>query len=44
MYCIGEGMEGQVVVAHCDNTAAVEVVNAGYREDWMLMHLCRTLF
>ena len=44
--CMAWGREwkGQVIVAHCDNTAAVEVVNAGYSKDKMLMHLLRTLF
>ena len=39
----GSVWKGQVVVAHCDNTAAVEVVNSGYSKDEVLMHLLRTL-
>ncbi len=40
----GREWKGQVVLAHCDNMAVVEVVNAGYSKDKMLMHLVRTLF
>ena len=32
------------MVAHCDNQAVVEVVNAGYCKDPELMQLLRTLF
>ena len=40
----GRAWSGQVVVAHCDNTAAVEVINSGYSKDSIMMHLLRTLF
>ena len=41
----GNVWKGQVVVAaHCDNTAAVEVIiNSGYGKDEIMMHLLRTL-
>ncbi len=32
------------VVVHCDNTAAVSVVNSGYSRDPQIMHLLRSLF
>ena len=32
------------VLAHCDNQAVVEVVNAGYSKDPHLMQLLRSLF
>ena len=40
----GRAWSGQVVVAHCDNTAAVEVINSGYSKDSIMMHLLRTLW
>ena len=35
----GRFWKGQVVIAHCDNSAAVEVTNAGYSKDAIMMHL-----
>ena len=40
----GRFWKGQVIFAHCDNSAAVEVTNAGYSKDAFMMHLLRTLF
>ncbi len=35
---------GGVVTMHCDNTAAVAVVNSGYSKVPEIMHLLRFLF
>ena len=40
----GKGWQGRSVVAFCDNAAVVEVVNAGYSKDPLLMQLLRCLF
>ena len=40
----GRSWKRHTVVAHCDNTAAVEVVNSGYSKDGIMMHLLRMLF
>ena len=40
----GGSWKRHTVVAHCDNTAAVEVVNSGYSKDGIMMHLLQTLF
>ena len=32
---------GQVIVAHCDNMAVVEVINSGYSKDAIMIHLLR---
>ena len=46
MACVlwGEAWRNQQIVAHCDNQAVVEVVNAGYCKDPALMQLLRCLF
>ena len=46
MACVlwGEAWWNQQIVAHCDNQAVVEVVNAGYCRDSALMQLLRCLF
>jgi len=38
----GKAWLGRMVVAHCDNTAAVEVINSGCSKDSIMMHLLRT--
>ena len=40
----GRSWKGEVVVAHCDNQAVVEVINAGSCKDPGLMQLLRCLF
>ncbi len=39
----GRSWQGKVVHVHCDNAAAVAVLNAGYSRDEHLMHLVRCL-
>ena len=40
----GRSWQGSLVVTHCDNVAVVEVINAGYSKDPLLMQLLRCLF
>ena len=40
----GASWRGQLVTAHCDNMAVVEVVNSGYSKDGVLAQLLRVLF
>ncbi len=40
----GRQWRGGVVTMHCDNTAAVAVVNSGYSKVPEIMHLLRCLF
>ena len=40
----GSRWQGCLVIAHCDNLAVVEVINAGYCKDPQLMQLLRCLF
>ena len=40
----GPGWQGESIVVHCDNLAVVEVVNAGYSKDPLLMQMLRCLF
>lgn len=40
----GKEWEDQVILIHCDNEAAVQVVNSGYSKDPQMMHLLRCLF
>ena len=40
----GSRWQGRLVVAHCDNLAVVEVINAGYSKDSQLMQLLHCLF
>lgn len=46
MACVvwGKNWRRQVVLAHCDNQAVVEVINSGRCKDAQLMHLIRGLF
>ena len=41
---VGNFWRGKIVLVHCDNQAVVEVVNAGYSKDPLLMQLLRCLF
>ena len=40
----GNLWRGKIVLVHCDNQAVVEVVNAGYSKDPLLMQLLQCLF
>ena len=40
----GHQWRAKRVLLHCDNEAAVAVLNAGYSHDSLIMHLLRTLF
>ena len=40
----GSGWHGCLVMAHCDNLTVVEVINAGYSKDPLLMQLLHCLF
>lgn len=40
----GDQWYGKQVTAHCDNEAAVAVLNSGYSRDPQIMHLLRCLF
>ena len=40
----GNLWRGKIVLVHCDDQAVVEVVNAGYSKDPLLMQLLRCLF
>ena len=40
----GSRWQGRLVVAHCDNLAVVEVINAGYSKDPQLMQLLCCLY
>ena len=46
MACVvwGQAWRCKSVLAHCDNQAVVEVINAGYSKDPHLMQLLRSLF
>ena len=41
---LGNAWEKRRVIVHCDNEAAVAVLNSGYARELIIMHLLQMLF